>query len=381
MLIYYSMTAIIALYVSIHKNINKNDHRKKKFLYLAFGLMILIACLRSESVGRDLAGHYARNYGVIANLSSGEIRAISGSSGYGLGFIYFCKLLALVSDHPQWFIAVVSVIIYSYLGHFIYKYSSDVVMSTFIVIFSCTYYMYMNIIRQALAATIIMIGFEFLTSKKSRKSRYLIFTLCVLLATTFHLSALLCLVFILFDCLKFERRHIFLGIAGILLMYVSYDKVYRLAVSLTGNSQRYAAHIVSETEGVGGWSYIVVVNIVLTFGAFLIGCYSLVWRPHHNKANVQKLEPIQNESMLLYLCLMAGIFRLLTTQMNIMNRVTYYYIPFVFILYPLGIKKSGRYKKILQLGVYSLYTFYFVYVSVKLANDYYGTVPYAFFWQ
>lgn len=388
MSVYVIVILVIAVYAVACNNINENEKRKRKFLLFAFGLLFLVAALRDETVGRDLAGHYAENYRAISGLSWGSLAQFSDNSGYELGFVFFCKLISLVSSNAQWFIVVVSCIIFGSMARFIYKNSEDVVLSTFLVIFSCVYYMFLTMIRQALAVSIILLGYEILKSEKKRYSRYLKYTLLVLLATCFHQSAILAIVFIFFDLLDFKKEYIIFTIVGTILFYFYYDDIYSVMLLFMGNSERYAAHISSLREGVGSVDKLGLINIILTFGAFLIGYYSLVW---HKKKYVkmfcdkltysETLQLQHEQSSMMYASLFAGIFRLLATQMNIMNRVTYYFLPFTLVFYPIAIGGSRRYRKIIKNIVFFIYLFYYIIMSIKVADSYYGTVPYLFFWQ
>lgn len=385
MTIYFVAVLLIALWAALLKNSNYSYKRKKRFMVLAFGLLILIAVLRSPSVGRDLAGHYAQNYQNIASLSWNQLSDFSTLSGYEIGYVVLCKTLSLISNNVQWFITVVSIFVYYVTARFILKNSEDVVLSTFIEIFSCSYYMYLNILRQSLAVSIVLLGYEFLKNKEIKRfKRYLIFALFVVVATTFHQSAIISLVFILFDTLRFERRHIILASVVVMGFYFLYDKLYAFTLMVVGNSDRYATYL-STAEGVGSIDWISMINIALTFGAFVLGYITLVWNKKRNlnitdKNNKEFVIEHEN-SVLMYACLMAGTFRLLTSQMNILNRATYYFLPFIFILYPTAVNSSGRYRKLVKCCLYIAYFAYFCIITTKVAGEYYGTVPYKFFWQ
>ncbi len=385
MTIYYVTIIIIALWAGKLKNANYSYERQKKFICFAFGLLILLAALRSPSVGRDLSYHYAQNYQRIASSSWNQLPAFSVFTGYEIGFVVLCKLLSYVSNNVQWFIAVISIFIYFVTARFILKYSENVVLSTFIMIFSCTYYMYMNVLRQALAVSIILLGYDLLQNQSTKRyMRYMYFLIHIAIATSIHQSAIICLVFLLIDTLRFERKHIVIAMLVVSGFYFLYDKLYSATLLFVGNSDRYAAHIKS-VEGVGGIDRIAIINISLTFGAFILGYFFLVFNKRRSikttEDNDYSIEIEHEISVWLYTSLFAGTFRLLATRMNILNRATYYFLPFVFVLYPTAINRSGRYRKIIKYGVYSAYFLYFYIMTTRLASEYYGTVPYIFFWQ
>ena len=119
-----------------------------------------------------------------------------------------------------------------------------------------------------------------------------------------------------------------------------------------------------------------------------MGYYVLVWK----KKSVKNIfaEDVENEywlekseSTMLFLVLIASVCRLLLFRMNIMNRFTYYFIPFLYILYPYTIDKmtlrSNR--LIMRALVYCVFALYFVWMTTSYASPFYGTVPFEFFWS
>ena len=67
MAVYFALAAIIGLYgTAIHAN--TDQRRRKRFVIVAFALMILLAGLRSPSVGIDIPNHYAKKRGRFLTL-------------------------------------------------------------------------------------------------------------------------------------------------------------------------------------------------------------------------------------------------------------------------------------------------------------------------
>lgn len=387
MLIYFVLAPIILLY-GIGTKANRSDRRKRKFLIFSFVLMILLAGLRAPSVGIDLARHYAIRFEQIASYNWGQIPQFSALSTYEIGYCYFCKLISTINPNVQFFIFVTSAIVYGTMGYLIYKKSQDVILSTMLVIFSCQYYMYMNIIRQALAVSIVLIGYIVLDRSHRLIPDYIKFVLFVLLASTFHDSAILCLVMILFDRMKFKRKDIFLGGVITVICYVLYAKLFVLVANLISNdSGNYATYMEKAGENVGNINLQSIASLVLTAGAFLIGVYVLVWKsrkhgePQRVSTDIYSLT--RHESFLLYMSLLATICRLLIFKMNIINRFSYYFIPFIILLYPYAISRISYVtnRKIVRAAVYISYGFYFIWMTVSYANNFYGTVPYVPFWS
>ena len=81
--------------------------------------------------------------------------------------------------------------------------------------------------------------------------------------------------------------------------------------------------------------------------------------------------------LVLVVCRITGL------KINIMARMTYYFMPFVYILLPRAIASFRNYsnKKIVKYGIYALMTAAFVWLTYRSAASMYGTVPYQFFWE
>lgn len=384
MAVYFALAAIIGLYgTAIHAN--TDQRRRKRFVIVAFALMILLAGLRSPSVGIDLRQHYARNFTNIASYDWSQLASFT--TPYEIGYCYYTKFLTLISTDVQFYIFVTSFIIYAAIGYFIYKESTDVVMSTELVILSCLYYMFMNIIRQGMAVAIVLVGFVWLDYSRRNLKDYVKFAIMIILASTFHSSAILCLSIILFDRLKFTKKQILIGGAFTALIYTFYMQIYVRVVGFFGSGNNYERYLTG-SESVGNFNTQSLVNFLLAFFAFLLGYYVLVWK----KKSVKNIfaEDVENEyglekreSTMLFLVLIASVCRLLLFRMNIMNRFTYYFIPFLYILYPYTIDimtlRSNR--LIMRALVYCVFALYFVWMTTTYASPFYGTVPFEFFWS
>lgn len=386
MLIYFIMTSIIALFGAC-MHANRSARNKRLFLSFSFGLMILVASLRAPSVGIDLAVHYAKRFEQIAAYSWTQIPKFSIFSTYEIGYCYYCKLISMVNNNVQFFIFVTSAIVYGVMGYLIYKKSSDVIFSTMLVIFSCQYYMYMNIIRQALAVSVVLLGYIFLDKSQRSMMDYVKFALFVLIASTFHNSAILCLIMIVFDRMQFKRRDILISGAITALCYVLYSKVFILVANLISNdSGSYASYMEKAGENVGNINRQSITSLILTAGAFFIGVYILVWKNRRHIKNMDSKEMYvltRNESFLLYMGLLATICRLLIFKMNIINRFSYYFVPFIVLLYPYAINQITYVpnRKIIRTAVYLAYGIYFIWMTVSFAEKFYGAVPYVPFWK
>lgn len=390
MMIYICVTLFIALLGSVI-NANKNSRNKRLYLWVSFGMLICLAGLRASSIGIDLQGHYAIRYTQIASYEWSQIPQFAAFSHYEIGYCYFCKLLSSINSSIQFYIITTSTITYGIIALLIYKKSKDVKMSTLLFVFTCQYYMYMNIIRQSLAIAIILIGFLYLDGAKRTFKTYAIVSALILLATTFHSSAILCFMILFFDFLKFKKRTIILSLIAVIGSFLLYEYLYTSVATLFYNdSGRYLGYLDNIREGVGHVNLQSVANAVLTSGAFMLGAYYMIYKRRinisntaRNKEKTEEYIMARHENLLMYLCLVASACRILIFRINIVNRFSYYFLPFIILLYPYAIStiKSKKGRSITKTWVYGSFAIYFVWMTYAYAEQFYGTVPFAFFWQ
>lgn len=102
MAIYFVLAVFIYLYGKLYRA-NSSNRRRKIYLIVTFGVLILVAGLRDPSVGTDLAGHYAKRYNMIGSYSWSQIPTFSATIGYEIGYCYFTRFLHFFSSDVQFF--------------------------------------------------------------------------------------------------------------------------------------------------------------------------------------------------------------------------------------------------------------------------------------
>ena len=188
------------------KNHNTTIRRRKIYTFVAFACLALIAMLRSYNVGRDLQSHYYKTFLRVVNMDWNNLFTL----GYENGYLVFYKLISMFTDNGQWMIAIHALFVIGITGWFIYRNSENVVMSTFLFITTNTWFMYMTMMRQAMAVCIVLIALEIWKRKDWKIKRYVLYVAIVILAMQFHSSAFIAFFMPIFDYLPFKRKHIFI---------------------------------------------------------------------------------------------------------------------------------------------------------------------------
>lgn len=377
MTVYVVMVSLICIYGLLFSK------KRKLFLALSFGTMIIISGLRGMEIGKDLA-HYIPNYTIIANTPWKELVFLSSGKGYDYGFIILCKILGCFSQDPQFFLLVTSIIIYSSVARYIYRYSEDVVLETIMFVATFLQFMFMTMIAQALALCVILYGIDYLIRK-----RYCIFALFVLLATTIHGTAIFCMIFIPLSIMKTNRKNVIYVTILAIASFALFD--YLLDFALKYIVPGYSWYTSSKWgSGIEGSE----LNIffILFYGGILLLSYMSISSGKGLRVSANRTLRIKRRyievpqlsaNFCIYMTLISLLARILMYKMAVIERLAYYSYLFAHTLLCMLIAKSfsRKEKMIIKLfllaGLFLLFFFY----APRVGVDAYGVVPYKFFWQ
>ena len=373
--------------------------KRKWFVISSFLILIVVAALRSSQVGVDLQLHYIPNYEKIANISWGQVGSyFVGRGQYDIGFVYLCKLLSVCSDDGQFFIVATSIFIFASFALFIYRYSSDVVLDTILLLTSFSFFQHMCIIAQSLAVAIVLYGIESLKEKK-----YVKYVAIVFVASLIHSSAIICFVFILLQKMELKRKNIFIYISAITAALFGYQTLVPIMVNRFFPA--FSFYIGQEKHGMAtglgptGRYYLALYAFCTALGLIclylgmrkeaeystcietkrkkiVIGSFSI-------KLNTTKAYEKFSLVFLIYTAISAFFFYAASLQMEISRRFMYYFTPFAFLLVGQALKNMKN-RKMAQILKYTFYIFTigcFFLLGENMARSGPQVVPYNFFWK
>lgn len=182
----------------------------------------------------------------------------------------------------------------------------------------------------------------------------------------------------------FKRKHIFISTLVMIASFALYNQMFKAVSFLQIGKRDYTEFYSSSGEAINKISlYFVFVYVLI----FAIGTLSLVY---YNKKMENQSSGLAvtdesgfSNSFLLYMVLILAVCRITGLKINIMARMTYYFMPFVYVLLPRSINcfQNINNKKIVKLTMYFFMTAAFIWLTYSSAASMYGTVPYQFFWE
>lgn len=373
----YIVSLFACLFLGLTTKTSSNKE-KRRYAVVCFGLLIIVSALRHYTVGRDLASHYYRMFSTIANLSWGQL----GLTSYDIGFAGFYKIISLFTQDPQWMIVIHSTIVIGISGWFICRNSDDVRVSTIMFIVGNTWFMYLTMLRQSLAICIILIALEVWKTSLKLVWKWVLYVLLIALATSLHSSAIVFIAAPLLLKLKFKRKDIFGAIVVVVASYVLYSRLFVAVSTLIGGRRDFADFYSDSGAAINIISlYGVLINVLI----FTLACYVLVYKKRNSrdKLNVGPNNLVLTNDFLLFMVLMYIVCRVTGLRANIMGRMSYYFGPFIWILFPRTLRyiPSISNRRILRLGILVIMVIAFVWMGFRSAESLFGTVPYRVFWR
>lgn len=332
--------------------LHKQKFQKKYGVMLGIFLMFLSA-FRNESVGIDTKGTYLFWFQRISQLNWDEMQTYFYKDWT---FWYGNKLLSLLTKEYQYLLGICACASLFLIIRYIYKYSSDDILTYFIFV-GCGYFaLGMNMIRQYMAMAICIYAFDYIIKQEKK-----MFLLMVIFAASIHVTAIFFLPAYFVAYNKMKAKNI---ICYLIFIAFSVAAGYYLLLLVTNIffAGYYQPQGFGEDEG--GKATLFMVLTVLSFGIL-------------NLKNIVK----RNEKNIVYynLLWLALLIQVQAVYMSNVSRVGYYYNFFVILFIP-EIIKSVKNKLLKQCLYYSMIVISLVVYFFKMYNLN-GVYPYLFFWE
>ena len=324
-------------------NGEKPARSQVKLLVLGGALLLAIGCFRAELLGVDVFRYKYNGFEYYRNLSIINIIHSPSDIGYSL----LNKVIGSFSDSFILFRNIIYIFNISVLCLFVYKNSNYYALS--LLLYLAVGYLGFNftILRESIAVSISLIGLMYL-----KKGRVLYFVLFVLIASLFHQTAFLCLIYLpLAKCQKPRSKLL----TRYILFFIVLPVLFFSAPKIIKLYQRhdYTDNYSSGT-GLGLLAFFVIIFVEI----------SIFFRGNLKKNSIDY-----------DLSLSVLFFQILAVSFSLFNRcIQYFYPPLIILLSNCISEVKNKKEK------YLLFIFIGIEFSVlffkNLIDDYTDIVPY-----
>ena len=355
MIIYILMFMYLALLAFLSFYFEERKREINFLIFPTFMFFLLFDGLRKSSVGGDLNVYIS-----IFEQNALRLPELSKifKSRFELGYVFTNQLIRSMTENYSLLLFVFAFLTLWIWFYVLEKYSKNVYMSLIIYLSSLGMFLYsLSNIRQGLAVAFGFLGFYFLAEEK--KIRGILF---VLLASLFHTSGIVCILFIFIRKIKLSAKYypaIFIGFVAL------FPFVKLISIALIKYFPQYNSYLESSWFlDSNKWAPILL-SILYAF-VFIVGEIIL------SKQTLTKVEESIRTFFLVYLVLTA-----MTLQTSLIGRFAHYFSPFVALYVPMVVSKVAN-RKIRWILFYGIILVYLMMLLVLIyyKPDWYHVVPY-----
>lgn len=346
---YFYIIFFISLVAFITK-LKPSESPNKLFIILSITTIILFQSLRKWTVGVDIVTYL--NF--FQRLSTGTIADFS-EEFYTIepGFLIYNKLIAWLTVDNQIFLSIVSATIFIPIGYVIYKNSSNFYLSIISLITLGVYNFTFSGIRQSIAISIAFLSYEFI---KKRKLFWFLFI--IILASTFHKSALVFLPAYFLYNLKIKKKH-FVLVIGLIAGVFAFKSFLLKFFVLTAFEKYDNSELLVST---GAYTMFFIMLLIYSISIFV-----------QSKTEYSGTLNAYSNYMLV-----AVIIQIAASESQVAMRAGYYYYIFLALLLPeiIATFKNRKVRNgLVFIAVVMSLTFYYLTTSASALN------PYLFYWE
>jgi len=270
----------------------------------------------------------------------------------------------------QWIFVLTHLIILYFVFRYIWDRSSDYSLAIFILLFSTFFHFSLNGMRQAIATAIFLFATKFITKEEPLK-----YFALIILATLFHKSAFIYLLFYFLKYIKFNHlKGIFLGVvvaAPILLYNLEFfhNLLYKLTLKI-GLYNKFFGSMYDQ----GGISNFNLAWLLINLVIFFVLTFGVDTKREETLMGGESVNDALEFDTKIEVFIM--IFSLLSFAIPGSFRVFYMFIPIYMSLIPnmLASVSHDGLRFILKLGFIAMFILLFIYVIFMQNQN--ETLPY-----
>lgn len=350
----YIYIFLIILIILLGSQNYKKPLSKGFYVSIIGTLMFFLFAFRAKEIGIDTQVYYS-DFSFINATPFFKLSNLRME----IGFVYLVKVLGLFSTNPQILLVVSGLIITGSVSTFIYKYSTNVRVSLLLFVFLMFMFSYMNIMRQAIAISILLLSFRHLL--KGNNFTYFIY---IIIASTFHIAAIFMIPIIFLAKLKIDFKTIIIILSTIVVMFFIFTPALTLFFKVFPKYSYYLDNIDGNSNYFGA-----LIDFIFYSSIFIA---AFIFYDYENQTRF--------DIIFIWMFILQIFFQMFTMKMTVVNRVGQIYAIFAIVGIPLLISKSKKLyirQSISLILVVS--AVYFITISL-LRPEWNGVIPYLPFW-
>lgn len=356
MLQYYGFIVFILLQALLILGRGNTPANRKLFCIIGALDLFVIIGFHSVNVGIDTLS-YANNFIEISYLPL--LKVFSAQSYMEVGFLLYNKLLSYITLHPQILFMASGAIIAASVMRFIYRNTALPLLALLIYVSAAgDFYWTLTAIRQSLAIAVTLFAFEAV-----QKRKLFIFLILILIAASFHKSALCLLPLYPLYNIKFNIKTFFLGLFAAVLIFINMEFILN---SLRGYISSYQVYL--DSSGISYLTDVFIRVLLLCFPIFIL----FITRKKADK----------DFNIFLWAAFLSLIFSVFIFKLEMLIRFRLYFSIYSIVLIPKAFELiSQKNTKIIFMSLFLFFTVLYTQravTNIALSNNF---LPYEFFWQ
>ncbi|MFR0779341.1 MAG: EpsG family protein [Zhenhengia sp.] len=331
-----------------------NNKESRKILCMTFFLQLtLLSIFRDETVGADILT-YKYHFENISRIPFPAIEYLDWEKGY----VLLNSIIAIIYNDFRFFMIIVALIIIGGYTYFIYKNSYDITFSFFLLITFSFFTHSLNIYRQSIAIILILFAFEFM-----KKNKFLYYLLCVLLASTFHITAIIFLPTYFIKDIKVNTLNNIIILISLPIIYLLGSEV--LEIMIYRYFPSYSGLVI---KGEGG-------NLLIVFLCIYI--FTLIYK---KRLDLYRFKNKLNEDHEIFyiMALFSLVLQIFSLSFSLFARCVLYFSIFSIILIPNIVSSIGNKKEKFIIKTLIILVFIVFYI-VTCLKDSASIIPYKLF--
>lgn len=350
MAIYLFLAAIPILFSGLMEV--RTGKSRKFYTALVFSLFGIIMALRGTTVGSDTTmGKFIFQHEVSQSWEQIDWTYPGWSA--------LCKIIGFLGGNYFILQVVASAIVVYGIARFIYEFSSNVVLSSYLFIASYTFCSALNVMRQMCAVSLVLMAIVKMCGQKKKTSIFLMIVAC-----TIHTTAIagLPIYWIFYKITSSNYKRMLCGLLVMsCLLFLSYDRLIAIIELATPH---YSSYLDMDASIGGRTLYVQLFYLVFVILGF---CYGT-------------RESAKYKGIMI-IALISVCMGIMGAKNAFFLRINYYYSIFMLCAVSNAIEKAVCDKKSELLATVGTMLVFLIPYVIQLNANYSNVIPYSVYWS